>query len=103
MQIDNLFSSHTTPRGLNDKGHSAKPSDCKTEKSIIKDMHTYEIHLQKEPEGGFTVFVPTLPGCITYGRNMDEAIKMAQEAIELYLGELNKKSTKILIKICKNY
>ena len=38
-----------------------------------------------EPEGGFTVTVPTLPGCITYGENLNEAIEMAKEAIELYI------------------
>ncbi|MGZ8558482.1 MAG: type II toxin-antitoxin system HicB family antitoxin [Chitinophagaceae bacterium] len=27
----------------------------------------YRILLTKEPEGGFTVMVPALPGCITYG------------------------------------
>jgi predicted RNase H-like HicB family nuclease len=45
----------------------------------------YQIRLQEEPEGGYTVIVPALPGCITYGSGMPEAIDMAQEAIELYL------------------
>ena len=44
--------------------------------------------LRKEPEGGYTVLVPSLPGCITYGENVDEAITMAKEAIELYIEEL---------------
>lgn len=48
----------------------------------------YRILLTKEPEGGFTVTVPALPGCITYGENIDEAIAMAKEAIELYLESL---------------
>ncbi len=51
-------------------------------------MYTYKIHLHKEPEGGYTVSVPALPGCITFGQDIDEAIKMAKEAIELYLEEL---------------
>ena len=46
---------------------------------------TYRILLRKEPEGGYTVLVPTLPGCITFGETIEEAIKMAKEAIELYL------------------
>jgi predicted RNase H-like HicB family nuclease len=49
---------------------------------------TYKIRLQKEPEGGFTVTVPALPGCITFGKDMDEAIIMAKEAIELYIESL---------------
>jgi len=48
----------------------------------------YRILLRKEPEGGYTVIVPTLPGCITYGDTIDEAIKMAKEAIELYIESL---------------
>lgn len=49
---------------------------------------TYKINLRKEEDGGYTVFVPSLPGCITYGENVDEAIAMAREAIELYIEEL---------------
>ena len=48
----------------------------------------YRVLLTKEPEGGFTVNVPALPGCITYGENMEEAIIMAKDAIELYLESL---------------
>ena len=51
-------------------------------------MYTYKIHLHKEEGGGFTVSVPALPGCITYGSDVDEAISMAKEAIELYIEEL---------------
>ena len=45
----------------------------------------YRIHLEPEPEGGFTVAVPALPGCVTWGENYDHALAMAQEAIEGYL------------------
>ncbi len=48
----------------------------------------YRILLRKEPEGGYTVTVPTLPGCITYGEDVTEAISMAKEAISLYLESL---------------
>ncbi|MBU2612039.1 MAG: type II toxin-antitoxin system HicB family antitoxin [Chloroflexi bacterium] len=51
-------------------------------------MLSYRIFLKKEPEGGFTVTVPTLPGCVTFGKTLDEAMKMAREAIELYLEAL---------------
>ncbi len=51
-------------------------------------QYNYKLLLRKEPEGGYTVFVPSLPGCITYGDNVDEAITMAKEAIELYIEEL---------------
>ncbi len=46
---------------------------------------TYTVLLRAEPEGGFTVLVPALPGCISYGENIPEALRMAEEAIECYL------------------
>ena len=49
---------------------------------------SYRILLREEPEGGYTVIVPSLPGCVTYGENIKEAIKMAKEAIELYIESL---------------
>lgn len=58
-------------------------------------MFTYKIHLRKETEGGYTVSVPALPGCITYGDNIEEAIDMAKEAIELYVEELKGKGEAI--------
>lgn len=51
-------------------------------------QNTYRVLLNKEPEGGFTVSVPTLPGCITYGDTMEEAVANVKEAIELYLESL---------------
>ncbi|MFO8016111.1 MAG: type II toxin-antitoxin system HicB family antitoxin [Candidatus Woesearchaeota archaeon] len=41
--------------------------------------------LEPQEEGGFTVFVPSLPGCISEGETKEEALKNIQEAIELYL------------------
>ena len=45
----------------------------------------FRIHLDPEPEGGFTVTVPALPGCVTWGKDYDHALAMAQEAIEGFL------------------
>ena len=47
----------------------------------------YRILLRREPEGGFTVTVPLLPGCVTWGDTL-EAIGNAKEAIESYLESL---------------
>ncbi|MBK7231798.1 MAG: type II toxin-antitoxin system HicB family antitoxin [Saprospiraceae bacterium] len=58
-------------------------------------MYTYKIQLREEPDGGFTVLVPALPGCITYGENVDEALSMAKEAIQLYI-EVLKDSGKVI-------
>lgn len=57
--------------------------------------NTYKILLNKEPEGKYTVTVPALPGCITYGDNIDHAIEMAREAIELYISELKERGEEI--------
>ena len=61
----------------------------------MNNQYTYRIMLHPEPEGGFTVNVPALPGCITYGEDVDEAISMAKEAIELYIEELKDRGEKI--------
>lgn len=58
-------------------------------------QYTYKIMLHKETEGGYTVTVPALPGCITYGENVDEAILMAKDAIDLYIEELQSRGEKI--------
>lgn len=52
------------------------------------DQMSYRVLLRKEPEGGYTAMVPTLPGCVTFGDTIEEAITMAKEAIELYLESL---------------
>jgi predicted RNase H-like HicB family nuclease len=44
-----------------------------------------KVVLEKSEEGGYTVFVPSLPGCISEGDTRDEAIANIREAIELYL------------------
>ena len=41
--------------------------------------------VEPQEEGGFTVYVPSLPGCISQGDTKEEALKNIKEAIELYL------------------
>jgi predicted RNase H-like HicB family nuclease len=43
------------------------------------------IVLEASDEGGFTAYVPSLPGCISEGDTRDEALGNIREAIELYL------------------
>lgn len=43
------------------------------------------IILEPSDEGGYTVVVPALPGCISEGDTKEEALKNIREAIELYL------------------
>jgi len=55
----------------------------------------YRILLRKEPEGGYTVTVPSLPGCVTYGETVDEAIAMAREAVEVYVESLRERGEEV--------
>lgn len=43
------------------------------------------IVLEPSDEGGYTAYVPTLPGCVSEGNSRDEALSNMREAIELYL------------------
>ena len=43
------------------------------------------IVFEKCEEGGFTVYVPSLPGCISEGDSKEEALENIKEAIEIYL------------------
>ena len=57
----------------------------------MKKTHfRFNIFLRPEPEGGFTAIVPALPGCVTYGRTLGEAKKMAKDAIFGYIESLKR-------------
>jgi len=62
-----------------------------------------KIVLEEQEEGGFTVYVPSLPGCISEGNTVEEALKNIKEAIELYLDteieEIQKRGKVMNIKI----
>lgn len=55
----------------------------------MENIH-YTLIFRPEPEGGFTVTVPALPGCVTYGKNLKQAKEMAADAIGGYLASLRK-------------
>lgn len=44
-----------------------------------------QVILEPSDEGGFTVIVPSLPGCVSEGNTKEEVLKNIREAIELYL------------------
>jgi predicted RNase H-like HicB family nuclease len=55
---------------------------CSRRRRIIMRV---KVVLEPSEDGGFTVYVPSLPGCISEGDNEKEAITNIEEAIELYL------------------
>jgi antitoxin HicB len=54
---------------------------------VSKYEYTIILHPDTE-EGGYTVTVPALPGCVTQGETLEEAIAMAKDAIRLYIETL---------------
>lgn len=46
---------------------------------------TFKVVLEPSEDKGYTVFVPALPGCISEGDTLEEALNNIREAIELYL------------------
>ncbi|MBI2288604.1 MAG: type II toxin-antitoxin system HicB family antitoxin [Chloroflexi bacterium] len=54
-------------------------------------MAKYTVILEPNyPEKGYTVRVPALPGCITYGRTREEALSRVKEAITGFIEGLEK-------------
>lgn len=60
--------------------------------TIRKDTRTFQVikngivlKFQAEPEGGYTITVPSLPGCLTYAENFEQAFEMIRDAIEGWL------------------
>jgi len=45
----------------------------------------FKVVLELAEEGGYVIYVPSLPGCISEGDSKEEALKNIKEAIELYL------------------
>lgn len=50
---------------------------------VIRSGIVFE--LQPEPEGGYTITIPSLPGCISYGKTFEEAIEMIKDAMDGWL------------------
>lgn len=53
-------------------------------------MLTYTVELEPQKEGGYTVTVPVLPGCISEGDTLEEALGNIKDAVEGYLKVLAK-------------
>jgi predicted RNase H-like HicB family nuclease len=54
----------------------------------MADKYIFPAIFDPDVDGGYTITFPDLPGCITEGDNLDEALYMAKDALELYLYSL---------------
>ncbi len=52
--------------------------------------YTFTILIERQPEGEYLVSVPALPGCYTQGSTLEEARRMAEDAIQAYYASLRK-------------
>lgn len=55
----------------------------------------YRVVIEPQEEGGYTVYVPTLPGCVSQGETVDKAMTNIKEAIEVYLESIQSRSLPI--------
>ena len=55
---------------------------------MMQFVHTYSIVVDPDDSSGYTVTVPSLPGCVTQGETVDECLQNAREAIQLYIETL---------------
>lgn len=66
----------------------------------MEKSYSYQINFEPD-EGGYTVTIPALPGCISFGENIEEATKNATEAIKLHLECLDAHKKLFPVQICK--
>jgi predicted RNase H-like HicB family nuclease len=55
----------------------------------------FKVVLEPQEEGGYTVYVPSLPGCVSQGETVQEAMTNIKEAMELYLESLRERKLPI--------
>lgn len=64
-------------------------------KSLSKKILKYTVIFEPAEEGGYTVSVPALPGCISEGDTFEEATKMITDAMKGYLEVLKEEKQEI--------
>lgn len=58
-------------------------------------MRSYNVVLEPDPDGGYTVVVPALPGCFTQGETVEDALANAREAILLTIEDMEERGEPI--------
>ena len=73
--------------------HHMKKSGAK--KTITRAVYQYTAVFDPDKDGGFTVTIPSLPGCISEGDTFEESLKNIKEAASLYLETLQEENLEI--------
>lgn len=60
----------------------------------MKD-YFYKAVIEPQAEGGFTAYVPSLPGCVTEGETYEETLENMKEALSLYLETLKERRRRV--------
>jgi predicted RNase H-like HicB family nuclease len=55
----------------------------------VERPREFDVVLEPQPGGGFTVYASDLPGCVSKGDTKDDALANIQEAIAGYLASLD--------------
>ncbi len=61
----------------------------------VKDIASFSVHFIPSDDGGYSVEVPALPGCLTEGDSFEEAEHNVREAIGLYVESLQERGLPI--------
>lgn len=70
---------------------------CMESTTLKKQVYQYTAVFEPDQEGGgYTVTIPTLPGCISEGDTFEEALKNIKEAAELYLEVMSERKEDVL-------
>ena len=64
-------------------------------RKLRKKITSYYAIFEQEKTGGYTVTFPDFPGCVTFGKNFEEAKEKATEVLELWIEELNAERQKV--------
>ncbi|HBQ28536.1 MAG TPA: type II toxin-antitoxin system HicB family antitoxin [Desulfotomaculum sp.] len=58
-------------------------------------LYRYTVIIEREDDGGYHAFCPTLKGCHTQGNSLEETLANVQEAIEAYLESMKARNETI--------
>ena len=50
--------------------------------------HVFEVEIEQGDDGRWSATCPALPGCATWGRTRDEALRNIREAVEAYVEDM---------------